>query len=340
MTHLYCIYGLHLESQTEIEGLSPALPSKSLLNSDRIEISLGAPPNWVEAALGLPAEIIYFSRMTSTPGEPAFELAKLGESNFFRFAYADGTRFVLDTQTQRIWGSSPPPLTQEDLFTYLAGPVLGFVLRERGILALHASSFSNGGFAFALCGGQGAGKSTAAAALAIRGVSILCEDITALREKAGIFCASPGYPRVNLWPESATNLFGSRMALPRITPNWEKRFLALDGGAGKFANSERQLAGVYILEERSDDGVPRIEEVPAREATMLLVQNTYMNYLLGKEQRAEEFAALARLASRVRICKLLSPRDPAKIGAMCGLLESDSASLAANLSASPESQRS
>jgi hypothetical protein len=340
VTYPYRAYGLALESQTAIEGLSLSSPNHEASDSDSIEIVIGRCPAWAEAAQKLGTERIYASPTSSTHAEAAFQLSRLGGGQFFRFSYADGTQFVVDAQTQRIWGASPPPLTQEDLVSYLVGPVLGFVLRRRGVLALHASSFSKGGFAFALCGGSGVGKSTAAAALALRNVSVQSEDIAALRERDAVFWAAPGYPRVNLWPESAADLFGAPTALPKITPNWEKRFLSLDEESGKFENRERQLAAIYILEARTTrDDAPRIETITPREAALLLVQNTYMNYLLGKNQRATELDAIVRLVSRVTMRRLTPHSDPAKIAAMCELLEMDAANVAEALSGTFSSQR-
>jgi hypothetical protein len=327
VTHSYVAYGLKLKSQVEIQGLR-AIPANSGVSAnDCIEVFIGTTPSWVEGVFLLPAESVY----AAGPGGDAdrgFRVAVFG-GQFYQLSYPDGTRFVVDAEARRIWGACPEPLTQEDLGIYLLGPVMGFVLRRRGILALHASCFCCHGLSFALCGRPGAGKSTTAAALALRGIPILCEDIAALREQHGVFCAASGYPRVNLWPDSAATLFGTADALSRITPDWEKRFLPLDGGGAQFESEERQLAVVYILEERSgSDDAPRIADVSRREAALLLVQNTYMNYLLNKEQRAMEFEAIARLVSGTVVRRIIPHSDPAKLGALCELLRVDAASIA------------
>jgi hypothetical protein len=332
VTYCYSTYGLCLESPTAIEGLSLAKLNCEASGADRIRVTIGECPTWATAALQLPAELVYVSPVANGHPGTTFQLSRLGGGQFFRLSYSDGSRFVVDAETRRIWGACQPPLTQEDLVTYLVGPVLGFVLRRRGVLALHASSFCKGGLAFALCGGAGAGKSTTAAALALQGCPIQSEDITALRERDGFFRAASGYPRVNLWPESTSNLFGSPKALPEITPNWEKRYLPLDGAMAEFENQERQLAAVYLLEPRSNnEDVPRIEDISPREAAFLLVRNTYMNYLLDKQQRASEFDAVARLVSGTAMRRLIPHSDPAKIGAMCELLQTDSADTAGRI---------
>jgi len=337
--YYYSAYGLTLESQTAIAGLSPVTTHHEFLHPNPIEVAISNCPAWAESALQLPAEPAYPAATAIRPSGLTFQLLRHGGGQFYQLSYADGSQFVVDAETRRIWGGCPASLTQEDLVTYLVGPVLGFVLRRRGVLALHASSFCKEGFAFALCGGPGAGKSTSSAALALQGVSILCEDITALRERNAVFWTAPGYPRVNLWPESAGNLFGNPLAIPKITPTWEKRFLALDDTLGKFESQERPLAAIYLLAARRDsDHAPHFEEISAREALLQLVQNTYMNYLLATEQRAAEFDLVARLVSGTVVRRVVPHSDPARLPAMCELLQTDSATIAVKMNRAPASQ--
>lgn len=329
MTRQYSAYGLDLESSSEIHGLTSRFDGDGLRvqsETPPIKLVIGSCPDWAKHALRLPAQLVYVSAQANPEGSTLFRLESLGPREFFRLSYADGTEFVADRETRNLWGSCPSTLTSEDLATYLLGPIMGFMLRTRGTLALHASCFCIGPNAFALCGCAGTGKSTAAAALALRGVRILCEDIAALRERGGCFFLSPGYPRINLWPDSAENLLGTASDLPKITPNWEKRFLPLDGKLAKFENQERPLAAIYVLEPRTEDpSAPRIEKVLPQEAALLLVQNTYMNYLLDKRQRAHEFDAIARLVAQVPVGRLIPSSDPAKLKAMCELLEAAAA---------------
>jgi hypothetical protein len=254
----------------------------------------------------------------------------LGQGQFFVLAYSDGTRFVVNEAANRIWGAAGESQTIEDLSTYFLGPVMGYVLRRRGVTALHASALCVDGKAVALTGAAGAGKSTTAAALALRGLPVLCEDIAALEETDGGFAVEPGYPRVCLWPESVKMLMGHVDALPRIAPDWEKCYLQLDSAKGMLEARKQPLGAVYILAPRETENAPRLEEVGSRELLLELVQNTYMNWLLDRRQRAQEFELLSRLISRIPARRIVPNSDPSRIGALAELIVADATRLLAS----------
>jgi len=201
---------------------------------------------------------------------------------------------------------------------------MGFILRRRGVIALHASALFIGGNAVVLCGPSQSGKSTTAAAMGLRGTAVLSDDITAIKSEDGSFQVQPGYPRLCMWPEAVQELFGATDALPRLTPTWEKRFLPLDGVKAKFRSQKCPLGAIYLLSPRSADAyAPRIEEISSRQSLLELVQNTYMNWLLHREQRAAEFDVLSCLVTSVPVRRIVPHRNPAKIAALCDLIVAD-----------------
>jgi hypothetical protein len=217
------------------------------------------------------------------------------------------------------------------LATYLRGPVMGFILRRLGVTALHASAVSLFGQAVALCGASQSGKSTTAAALALRGTPVLCDDVTPVHVVGDGFYVEPGYTHIGLWPDAVRNLLGTAEALPRWTPSWEKCFLALDGQKAHFANQAQSLGAIYLLDRRTSEiNAPRIESVGRREGLLHLVQHTYMNWLLNRRQRAEEFDLLSRLVSRVPLRRVVLQVDPAQIPALFELISTDAESLLAD----------
>ena len=236
--------------------------------------------------------------------------------------YGDGTRFLLDETVSKVWGEPGAGLSHDDLCVYLLGPVMGFILRKRGLHPLHASAIAIQGSAIALVGEAGAGKSTTAAALALRGWPVLCEDVCAFADTDGEFSVLPAYPRISLWPDSVEFLFSSASALPLIVPGWEKRFLALDGTTAKFASASAPLAAVFLLANRStEESAPRIEPISAKDALLRLVQDTYMNWLLDGRQRAAEFDQLARLVSAAPCFRLTPSANPARLPALAEMIE-------------------
>lgn len=325
MTLCYRTYGLNLSSDSPIPGLHEV---PDCVSAPDVFVQLSEEPEWVQAALQLPSLILRRIAASPETQDPAFLLSSFGEGQFFQLAYSDGTRFVVNEAATHIWGTVGEFQTTEDLSTYFLGPVMGFILRRRGVTALHASAFSLDGRAIVLTGDAGAGKSTTAAALGLRGMPVLCEDIAPIEEADGNFTVELGYPRICLWPDSVELLMGRPDALPRICPNWEKCYLPLDGVRASLETQKRPLGAIYILTPRETAAnLPRIDEASIREVLLDLVQNTYMNWRLDREQRAAEFELLSRLVSHVPVRRIVPHSDPSRIGALCELLVADARSV-------------
>ena len=321
MNYSYRAYGLEIKSSSSLAGVQP-VPSQT----ERVDLCFetGAEPDWVRSLLSLSRKTLTRRLEPPDAAEPSFFLVQFGEEEGFELVYSDGARFVTDGAATRLWGTYQAPLTPEDMQVYLLGPVMGFLLRRRHITCLHSSAIEIEGQAVCLCGDAGQGKSTTAAALALRGLPVVAEDIVVLQETAGGFFAVPGYPRVCLWPESVQMLFGSESALPLLTPTWEKRFLPLDGQRSKFAMQKLPLGLIYIFGDRvADDQAPRIEKLTPRDALLALVRNTYMNWVLGREQRASEFESLSRLVEQLNVRRIVPHAQAAKIADLCDLIVRD-----------------
>jgi len=279
-------------------------------------------PLWVRSARNLASSIREMEpRQSERPGHT---ITTLGANEFFELAYADATRFVIDGDAKHLWGASPRPLSAGHLAIYLQGPLMGFVLRLRGVTALHASAVCINGRAVVLCGPREAGKSTTAAALALRGVPVLCDDIATINEKNEEFQMESGCPRICLWPDAVLDLLGSPDALPRLIPAWEKCFLPLDGSRARFEPNKQPVGAIYLLAPRGEQtNAPRVEDLSSREALLELVKNTYMNWLLDRRQRAAEFNSLSKLVSQVPVRRIVPHPDPRRIGALCDLIADD-----------------
>jgi hypothetical protein len=258
---------------------------------------------------------------------------KLSGDAVFRMDYCDGTQFWIDQKRENIWARWSEKSSFEDTVSYLLGPVLGFVLRMRGVTCLHASAVACDGEAIAFVGPPVAGKSTTAAAMLERGHAVVSDDVVALTERDGRFYVAPAYPYLSLWPECVEALYGPDKSLSAFSKNYQKRRVPLRGGT--FASEPVPLRRIFLLEERTADaGAPYIGEIATREALISLVTNTYANLLLSSEMRAKEFACLGRLVNAVPVRKLRAHRDAARIGALCELIEDDLSTLSTGVGAS------
>jgi len=328
LIYRYRAYGLSCVSDVSISGFYPQSISLQSADSDIVLDLVSVAPEWVGAARSLPAHTIYAEPTSIEDVDSGYAVRVFGAEEAFELTYADGTQFLIDGPACRVWGRCPPGFDIDFLATYVRGPVMGFILRRRGVTALHASAVNLDGRAIVLCGESQSGKSTLAAALALKGTPVLCEDVTAVKVSGPGYGVEPGYAQVGLWPDAVEKLFGRVDALPRLTSSWEKCFLPLDGDRASFETEERPLGVVYLLARRTDsEDAPRIEQVSSRDALLGLVQNTYMNWLLDRKQRAAEFDFLSRLVTSVPVRRIVPHRDPARIAALCDLIVVDAQGL-------------
>jgi hypothetical protein len=274
-------------------------------------------------AAGSLTKSIYISSYTDEAGEPALRASETAGGVLLHLTYSDGTQFWLDRKGTAIWAAWSERSSLENAVSYLLGPVLGLVLRLRGIVCLHASAVAFDDSCVAFVGSAGAGKSTTAAAFARQGYGIVSDDIVGLVERHGSFYVLPAYPHLCLWPESVDMLYGSPDALPLLVHDWEKRQLALGENGTRFEERTLPLKAIYILGARRPDTDPSVTDVADREALLTLVANTYATNLIDRTMRGEEFDLLSRLISSVLVRAVHPSDDPGRIGDLCRLIHSD-----------------
>jgi len=317
VSHL--VYGLRIAADVAL----PGLPLRCDSDQPDVRIRL---KDWITSPSTSPESVKLFYPCSddAADGQPNLRVGVLPGGDYFGFFFSDGTRFAVERQGREVWADWPENYTLEDACTYLVGPVIGFVLRLRGVACLHASAVAVGEKAIALVGLPGAGKSTTAAAFAYRGYSVIADDVVALAEDGETFLVSPGYPRVNLWPDSVCAVFGSEEALPRITPTWDKRYVSLGENGLGFATKPLPLGAIYLLDAREAElAAPVVEEVAGGDALAGLVANTYVNYLLDREMRAHEFDVLSRVVTGIPIRRVRPPADPSAVFDLCEAIAAD-----------------
>lgn len=320
MPFYYAAYGLQLASSVPLPRLTE---SRSSFPAD-VQIFLHESPSWLSESLRKDEEIFYLTSNRNEAGSPSATFLKSPTGSYCRILYGDGTEFILDRQGTKVWGIWTGNLTLEDAVVYLLGPVMGFVLRLRGIVSLHASAIAMGGCAITLIGPPGAGKSSTAACFAKLGYRVLSDDVVPVLDRGDSFCVQSGYPCVCLWPDSVKSLYGSVDSLPLLSPTWDKRYLPLGDERHCFYSGALPLAAVYILDGRAaEPDRPFAEPVNPAEGLIAAVGNTYMNYLSEANARAREFEFLGRLARAVPVRRVKPHANPAFLEKLCEVIVED-----------------
>ncbi|MCP4044222.1 MAG: hypothetical protein GY731_20090 [Gammaproteobacteria bacterium] len=309
----HTVYGLQLNTDIPIPGLGSQPP----YSDAHLRVYLDRPLPWPNTPVTQP--------WLTTPqqdeqGNPILRVWINGR-NGFHFLYADGTQFLINRDATELRAYWPDNLSLEDTATYLLGPVLGFILRLRGKICLHASVIVVDKSAVALLGPAGSGKSTTAAAFSMQGHSIMADDIACLDERHEDFQVLPAYPRLRLWSDSTELLYGSPTALPHLTPNWDKRYLDLTLNERHFQATPLPLTAIYLFEPRSPSiRAPWIGPLSPQEKLMHLVANIHGNYLTYKDLQKRELGALGQLASSVTMRRVTPHSDPGKISNLCTII--------------------
>jgi hypothetical protein len=316
----YSVYGLHLDAEPAVPGL---IPSRG-----------DGPPDVVyrlQTVEDIPSAI---NRPTSAPwyqsewrddrtGEPGLRIYRSANDGSFRLLYTDGVQFIIGASGDYVLGRMPPDSTVADMATYLTGPVLGFLLRMRGVVSLHASAVEIDGHAVAFVGDAGAGKSTTAAMFAQLGYRIVTEDVAALSCEGGRLLVRSGCPEIALCPDAVSLLYGSTEALPHFSLGWTKRRLDLAAHRA-FAGRPLPLVAVYLLKPRSDaPAAPFVSAISVGRAMVHLLANIYGNRLLHDQLRVQELDTVHHLARSVPIKTATANQDGTSLKRFCAVILDD-----------------
>lgn len=312
MAFHYRIYGLPLKSNRAI-GLLPAHLAEEPALSVR----------WTTDKSESPDENVCWQRVLTRElmrkrGITLWRaLAPEGTFTKVRFDTAQGhLDFILDPLQQKLWIVFSPQDTEADLDSYFVGPVLGCVLRLRGILCLHASVVNIDGQAIAIAGRKKSGKSTFAAALALQGARVVSDDMAVLEAAEGHFLAHSGYPQLRLWPQSVEAIYHNAGhdtgVFPQVYTHREKRYLPLDapGAGATFWPHSLPLAAVYTLQRLKDaQAAHYIEAVASHQKVVTLLANTFGSYAVSDQMRPREFTVLVGLSKMIPVRRFVFSDD-------------------------------
>lgn len=189
----------------------------------RSEIPVEALPVWdgdpshpvdIELVRGDVAEVPPNGPVTVVANGPSMATVVSVEAG--RFAVIDGKKVIADVDPDALPGF---------VEVTIAGPVLGTLSYQRGLISLHSNTIVIDGKAIALSGRSGAGKSTLAATLMKRGHRLISDDVLPLFESDGQTFGLPGSQNLRLWGEAVELIGESKDGLRRADRSREKYFL-------------------------------------------------------------------------------------------------------------------
>jgi hypothetical protein len=194
------------------------------------------------------------------------------------------------------------PAAEEPLLGFqFMRSVLAAVLRQRGLLTLHASTVVVDGGAVAVSGLSGAGKSTTVSALMARGFPLLADDLTALTAGPdGGIEALPGVPQLYLCEDAMQDLEEDATGSPFYSYGRLKRAVR---PPQSLPTEAVPLRSIFLLEKHDEDDL-RVRLLSGAERFAALQECVY-GPLLPQEHpdRFALFAAVVETASLVRISR-------------------------------------
>ena len=153
-------------------------------------------------------------------------------------------RFLV-TRGERVTFAPNPQADERMLAVRFTTMVLPAVLRQRGLLVLHANSTVTEHGALAIAGDSGAGKSTTLAGLLADGARMLSDDVTALQlDSHGVVQALPGVAEVHL---SETSTAGLAMDVTGLLRQPWRRMKTAVPTTDRMASEPAALTTVYVL---------------------------------------------------------------------------------------------
>ena len=235
---------------------------------------------------------------------PWLSFAHLPDGRGFLLRFPDLADFEVSRDGDRVACAAARALPPVTLRHLLLDQVLPLVLHLRGRLALHASAVHVPGFgAVAFAGPAGAGKSTLAAALALRGCPIVADDCLAFAPSRDAVDVVPGYPGVRLWPDAARSLRIDAGRDKRVAHYTRKQRAPL--GRGRFHPTATPLRALFVLGRRRTTGQPsRMRTLGARDRIMSLVPYAWVIDVADPARLATVFDQICDVALRVPIVRL------------------------------------
>ncbi len=193
--------------------------------------------------------------------------------------------------------------SRDELAQFVAGPVMGALLTQRGFYVLHASAVRLDGEVVAFTARSGVGKSTLAIQLARCGAEHLADDMVVLAaDAAGVTVVmGPRLAKVSVGAVVAGDEVVSRERLAG-------RCLVRVPPGGRDDGSRQRLARLCVLTDASDEGVVTITRMLGARRFVAVADADFGARVLGADAGAATLERTRGVARAVVVESLARPR--------------------------------
>ena len=208
--------------------------------------------------------------------------------------------------------------SRKDICLFLLGSVMGALLHQRGLLPIHGSCINTDNGALVISGVSSVGKSSLAAGLAMKGYSVLSDDISVVAKNSeNRNVVYSGIPHIKLWKD-ILDYYENSEDLERVRPNLEKYHLSTKS---TFQHEASELKTIIFLTASNDPEI-KMDLVKGSEKFNLLYNNIYrVNFLVGMGRAENLFKTVTELINTIDVYFVVRPSKPIFLNELVSFVE-------------------
>ncbi len=209
---------------------------------------------------------------------------------------------------------------------YLQTVGLSLWLEINGVPCIHANAIATDEGVVGLIAPSQTGKTTLTAALAVRGMAMMTDDMMAIHKTTAGWKVYPAWPQLRMWPQVAEHFVTNAKVLQRVHHRFEKRLLKLnEQNTLKYTSKSGLLKRLYLLERWDTETAEIIiKPVTGAEALVALLQNSMLaDAYRPLDIEADRLATLALLLETVDVKKIVYPSGKKHLAGVCKAIEAD-----------------
>lgn len=219
-----------------------------------------------------------------------------------------------------------PDLNDATLEHLLVDQILPRYLAHLGYVALHAAMLQVDGRTLLITAPSGWGKSTLAGLLALRGHALLSDDCSLLELADDRVIATPTYPSLRLWPDSAEALYPSGANTAPMAAYSDKQRVH---GTAVHMDAQEVSALIVLGDPAESLDQPAFSPLRAVDACLALVRHSFQLDPGDKPRMATHLRTCSEIARRVPAFRFDYRRDFAQADAIVAALQAHAGTLPA-----------